>query len=449
VAEQLCEPITTKVTDIMKVLIASTPATGHVNPMFSLGHMLIKAGHHVLGLSATAMRDRIESVGAEFRAFPAPADIDFRDPTSAFSGVEDIPPGLRMSRFLLERFIDYIPSQYEGLVRVLREFPADIILGDNFFFGALPMLLGPSSRRPPIVLCGTMFLHYHRDDGAPNFAGLPPASNDDERSAYAAIAGEHEEELYAPVREYMNNCLAGLRVIPLEMDLHEAAVALPDAYLQLSVPSFEFPRRSLPPSVHFVGTPPIISNQAPRPPWADDLQSARKVVLVTQGTFSNHDLGQVIVPTLAALANEPDVLVVATTGGRPVGDILGPIPDNARLASYLPFEWLLPQVDVLVTNGGFGTVNQALSFGIPLVTAGLSEDKADNNARVGWSGVGVDLKSQQPTASALRDGVRAVLDKPNYRARASLMAREYARMETQSRILGILNQISCAEGCDA
>jgi hypothetical protein len=31
-----------------------------------------------------------------------------------------------------------------------------------------------------------------------------------------------------------------------------------------------------------------------------------------------------------------------------------------------------PHLDVLVINGGFGSVNQAMSFGIPLVTAGLT-----------------------------------------------------------------------------
>ena len=70
-----------------------------------------------------------------------------------------------------------------------------------------------------------------------------------------------------------------------------------------------------------------------------------------------------------------------TAVGRPIDAIPGPIPSNARLASYLPFEWVLPKVDVFVTNGGYGSVNQAMSFGIPLVTAGLTEDKADVNAR--------------------------------------------------------------------
>src|SRR6201987_6369196 len=148
--------------------------------------------------------------------------------------------------------------------------------------------------------------------------------------------------------------------------LFHSVVELADAYLQLSVPSFEFPRE-MPASVHFVGTPPIIPGQVPLPPWADELDGSRKVVLVTQGTVANHNFGLLVAPTLAALANEPDVLVVATAGGRPIDAVPGAIPSNARVASFLPFEWLLPRVDVLVTNGGYGSVNQAKSLGIPFV----------------------------------------------------------------------------------
>jgi len=169
-------------------------------------------------------------------------------------------------------------------------------------------------------------------------------------------------------------------------------------------------------------------------------------VLVTQGTVANHNFGLLIAPTLAALAkNEPDVLVVVTAGGRPVEAIPGSIPSNARLASYLPFEWLLPKVDVFVTNGGYGSVNQAMSFGIPLVTAGLTEDKAGVNARVAWSGVGIDLATNEPTPEALRGAIRTVLDQPGYRLRASQMAAEYAEIDTRSEILGIISHVVANE----
>ena len=206
--------------------------------------------------------------------------------------------------------------------------------------------------------------------------------------------------------------------------------------MQSSVPSFEFPRQ-LPHSVHFVGTPPIIPAQAPPPSWADDLDGSRKVVLVTQGTLANHNFDLLIAPTMAALANEPDVLVVVTAGGRPIEAIPGIIPSNARLASYLPFDWLLPRVDAMVTNGGNGSVNQAMSFGIPLVAAGTTEDKADVNARVGWSGVGINLVTNEPTQEALRNAVRAVLDQSAYRLRASQMAQEFAGIDTRAKILSI------------
>jgi len=107
----------------------------------------------------------------------------------------------------------------------------------------------------------------------------------------------------------------------------------------------------------------------------------------------------------------------------------------------LPFEWLLPRVDVLVTNGGYGSVNQAMSFGIPLVTAGLTEDKADVNARVAWSGVGLNLATNEPTREALRDAVRTVLDRPAYRLRASQMADEFAGIDTRSEILRIISRV--------
>ncbi len=106
----------------------------------------------------------------------------------------------------------------------------------------------------------------------------------------------------------------------------------------------------------------------------------------------------------------------------------------------------LAKADVLVTNGGYGSVNQAMSFGVPLVAAGLTEDKADVNVRVAWSGVGINLATNTPTPQALRNAVRSVLDKPDYRTRASSMAAEFAAIDTRSEILRIISDAAPAQG---
>jgi hypothetical protein len=225
---------------------------------------------------------RIEGIGAGFRAFPPAADLDLSNRDALFPEWKHMPPGPERVRFAMERiYVDAMPAQHEGVRNVLQEFPADVILGDNFLLGVLPMLLGPRSERPPIVLCGTMLLHCRRDDGGPNFAGLPPAVGDAQRAEYAAIAKAQEAVIDEPVMRRVNGRLAALGAEPLPANLFHALVDLPDAYLQLTVPRFELPRRVLPASVHFVGAPPIIPHQAPLPPWASELDGPRKVVLVT------------------------------------------------------------------------------------------------------------------------------------------------------------------------
>ena len=425
----------------MKILFASTPATGHINPLLAITRILLAEGHEITFLTGSAFRDRIENSGAKFLSLQGRADFDGQDLLSVAPELKDIRPGLEWFRVAIERiFVDSLPAQHQGLIQALEECQADVIIGDDMFFGVLPMLLGSQSKRPPIVLCGTSFLHLAREDGAPNFLGLPPATTDEQRHQYAAIAREYDEGVDRPSLLSLNKALNALGLGPVSVPLFHSVVELADAYMQLSVPRFEFPRQ-IPHSVHFVGTPPIVPGQAPLPPWAHELDGSRKVVLVTQGTFANHNLGLLIAPTLAALATEPDVLVVATTGGRPVDAIPGDVPSNARVASFLPFEWLLPHVDVLVTNGGYGSVNQAMSFGIPLVTAGMTEDKADVNARVAWSGVGLNLATNEPTQEALRAAVRTALDRPAYRMRAAQMADEFARIDTRSEIRSIIKQV--------
>lgn len=146
---------------------------------------------------------------------------------------------------------------------------------------------------------------------------------------------------------------------------------------------------------------------------------------VTQGTVANLDWSDLVGPALAGLADQ-EVLVVVSTGNRPVSTLPQPLPANVRVAGFLPYDRLLPLTDVMVTNGGFGGVQHALANGVPLVVAGRSEDKVEVTARVGWTGAGISLRTEKPTAAAVGRAVRAVLDDPSYRKVAQGLATEIA-----------------------
>ncbi len=137
------------------------------------------------------------------------------------------------------------------------------------------------------------------------------------------------------------------------------------------------------------------------PAWWGELENGRPVVHVTQGTVAT-EAQQLIVPTIKALAGAGALLVV-TTGGKPVVRIgLGELPANVRVESFVPHPLLLPHVDVMVTNGGYGGVQTALAHGVPLVVAGASEDKPEVANRVQWAGVGVNLRPCPPRPRAIR-----------------------------------------------
>ena len=156
--------------------------------------------------------------------------------------------------------------------------------------------------------------------------------------------------------------------------------------MQFSVPAFEYPRSDAPATLHFAGPISAAGSRAPRPGWWADLDRGRPVIHVTQGTIANKDYRQLIGPTLEALADD-DVMVVVSTGGRPI-DTLPSLPSNARAAEYLAYDELLPRTDVFVTNGGYGGVQYALRYGVPIVASGGKEDKPEVGGRVVWSGVG-------------------------------------------------------------
>jgi UDP:flavonoid glycosyltransferase YjiC (YdhE family) len=203
-----------------------------------------------------------------------------------------------------------------------------------------------------VLAVGLVPLPFSSPDVAPFGTGLPPIEGPANVLRNTALSLVAEKVLLARLhRDFARTAerLAGVRPRGHLFDLPLAA----DAFAQLTVPAFEYPRRSLSPKVRFVGPlpPPALG---PMPDWWDYAER-RPIVHVTQGTYANGDLTELIVPTIRALAHER-VLVVATTGGRPPSDVVdaygGPLPDNARVASFLPYSHLLAASSVVVTSGG-------------------------------------------------------------------------------------------------
>ena len=298
----------------------------------------------------------------------------------------------------------------------------------------------------PWAVYGITPLTARSADVAPTGLGLLPRPGVLGRLRNRALNLLVERVVFAGAQRRFTAVRAELGLPRSSTSFLDHTLAHAPVYLQGTIPQFEYPRRDLPPNVHLVGALlPEPPGGRPLPTWWPELDGGRPVVLVTQGTVKV-DPALLLEPALAALADE-DVLVVGTTGGHDPAQVLQRSPSaNARLEPFIPFADLLPHVDVVVTNGGYGGTQQALAHGVPVVAAGVTEAKNEVAARVGWSGAGLDLRTETPTPQAIRTAVRTLLTDPSYRRRARELQADYAAHDAPGTAADLVESLLPASG---
>jgi MGT family glycosyltransferase len=420
----------------MKILMASINAAGHLNPVLSIGKVLVEHGHEVLVQTGQAMKPLVDRAGLSFIPVLPEADINPSEYFAKYPERQKITPGIEMISFDMEHFfMPQIAPLAASLKSALRDFPADIILAESLFLGTLPLLLDKRENRPAIAHIGITLLNLASGRNMPPIPGISTEELRMQRK-------NRERLLLRPIQAACDKALAEIGCGPLPCPFLESMSILPDLYLHPGIASFQYGAHSSNSPVHYIGRLSLPPGAHPLPDWWQELDESKRLVLVTQGTIATRDFGQLVGPALQGLAEE-DVNVLVTTGGQPAESIPVDIPANARVTDFLPYEDILPKVDLLITNGGYGTVNMALAHGVPIVSAGLTEDKEEVSATVQWSGVGIDLRTNQANPEMVRKAARQILNNRVYRNRARDLAREFAQHDTEAELLGLLE--ACVE----
>ena len=412
-----------------RYLLAVSAVPGHVMPMMRIGQHLLQRGHQVEMLTGARFADLVESAGMRFLALP-PGGVTGGEPAAVALDRRPVPRVVRRWQRgrteMRSLFITPMAAQFRALTAALAgsgaggTAPVDAVLVDVGFTGALPLLLAKAAR-PPVLVCNMTPLMLSSADTAPFGMAWPPEAGTDYRKMNWVV----QHVLFGPTQAQASRVLQTLGSGPVPVFLPDWP-RLADRMLQLSVPGLEYPRTDLPGSVIFAG--PVLPVPPPAvtlPGWWPQLATARAVVHVTQGTWDNADLGRLAGPAIRGLANE-DVLVVVSTGGRPASAVPGPVPGNVRIAEFIPYNLLLPYVDVMVTNGGYSGVQHALAHGVPLVVAGDTADKAEVAARVAYHRCGIDLRTGTPAAGAVAAAVRDLLGDSEGRRQAGRLRTEIA-----------------------
>lgn len=415
-----------------KIIVAAPPIAGELAPLLELARGLAGRGHQITVLTGSRFRDEVEGSGLAFRPLAGGADFDDRLFGELAERTELTPGPEQLNFDWVHGFVNPMPDQHAALQELLEQDPDQYLICNALFLGALPPALGAPGRKPRrwVAVSAVPVALSSRDT---TFFGPVPVGPGEDAAAANLAANAEFAGAMQPTADRLNEVLRSLGATETFPSFVDGIITLPDATAALTVAGFEFPRSDAPDSLHLVGnlTPRRAADWQP-PSWWSDLDGSRPVVVVTQGTMANRDLSQIIEPALIGLA-DLDVTVVAALG-RELEALSIPLPANARAAEFIPFDALLPKTDVYITNGGAGGIHQALSAGVPVVVAGLTEDKPANAVRVAHHGLGLDLHTATPTPEALAEATEKVLKDAEIRDNVRRLQQVYAALDTVAEI---------------
>jgi len=414
----------------MRILIASLPLDGHFNPLTGLAVHLRKRGHDVRWYTAQSYAAKLAALEVPHYPFVRASDINGENLAEHYPEYKDLGVGPKAIAFALEKvFFVNLEAHLHDVVELSVAFPFDAIVFDGAFYAgrliaeklgvpAYPVWAGPT----PAPVSKT---------APPPFFGLKPMGGPFGKLRDMVVmkllrsSSKNGMKIWNELRSR-----EGLAQWDGNLfDIHNDTSA---AMFMVGTPNMDFPRDDWPEKLKFVG--PLVAHRR-SPSSSASLSTVLKakidvhrdrVVVVAQGTIDNRDPDKLFVPALTALAGSA-YLVIATTGGLHKDELRRRFPqDNVVVENYVDYGALMPHAALFISNGGYGSVMQALANGVPLLLAGKLEAKNDINARLDYRRLGLDLRTERPTPQQIRRGVERVLSSPEYRQNVTKLRDELA-----------------------
>lgn len=328
-------------------------------------------------------------------------------------------------------------AQRRDIEEILAGEQVDAIVSDSLMLGA-----GIAAARSgvPWATIGDGPLLWSDASTPPFGAGLPPMDGVAGRHRNATVRRIVHGWLFAEALDELNALRRTLGLPPVSC-LQSAGLSS-QLHLQGCTPAFEYPRTSLPQSIHFVGALGPGSGFAPPVPTHLQRENrTRRLAFITQGTL-RRNLDELAVPAVRALdADRWDILVAAGGGTPDRLHHLRNLGSHVSVVDSVDYHAALRESDLFVTNGGYTGVTLALAAGVPVLQAGATEEKADIGARLKWAGVGASVRRTRPSVAQLRHAARKLMESSARRRASRDLALEMSTYDAAELGAGLVGQL--------
>jgi len=385
------------------------PATGHLNPMTTLGYELKQRGHQVTVINVLDAKEKAENAGLEFKVYAEQTRPLGFTPNSLVKMGEL--SGMDAFRYSIDLFQQGAIMMMQEGIEPIRNAQVDLLLIDQASFGASSVAeyLGI----PFIsVSCALML---NREESVPPLNSGWTYSSSLWSKLRNQLGYKLIDHLVKPITGAINEYRRSWNLKPFS-NSNEAYSKL--AQICPQPREFEFPRQQLPDCFHFTGA---FQNPLSRANvnFSYEKLNGKPLIYASMGTIQNRLLG--IFSQIAEACQDLDAQLVISLGGSAEPDSMPKFAGNPIVVKYAPQLELLQKTQLTITHAGLNTTLESLSCGVPMVAIPIANDQPGVAARIAWTETGVVIPVKKLTVPKLRNAVQTVLTQPKYRDNAKKM----------------------------
>jgi MGT family glycosyltransferase len=417
-----------------KIIVITVPVEGHFNPFAPIITKLVQNGHDVICFAGRKFQKRVENIGATFLPPPLKWDASIQETYDIFPELRNKSGLAQLKLYIKLVMFDPVPDLIGELKDQIDCFQPDLIISDSF------LIVGSwvtEFYNIPSVLISVVPLSIPGKNIPPFGLGLLPRKSLFSKLRNNFLRWLLNKLLFNDVQKYGEEKRNRVGLPALGKSFFKQGFENANLFFHTSIPNFEYPREEVHPKLRFIGpiiTPSNINYIKPK--WWPEIEKDIPVVLINQGTVSKK-YDDLILPAIEALKNEKIILIAVPVKE---GEIMN-LPENVHTELYIPFGNLLPHIDLLITNGGFGGTQNALANGIPIIIAGATEDKMEVAARLEYSGAGINLKNQKPTSKNIIKAYRKIMSDHSYKQKAMELKEYYAKFDAPALAIGMIEEL--------
>lgn len=361
-----------------KIIILSTPAYGHINPILAIAAELVRREHAVLFYATDEFRKIIEATGSTF--------ISYKNSKFKYVDSHEMKNAFMLANYIIDATWDVIKQK-----PFTEEDKPDILIHDSLALWG--KVLAHMYSIPAVCICVGMIVN-------PRILLRYPQMN-------LKIIVNSLLHTYRVQKRYKHL----LKTVGIQFkELNDVFINEEKRTLVFTTRLFQPYADKFGDNISFIG-PSLLLHKRDND-IASFLKGKKHIVYISLGTINNDDVH--FFRTCIEVFKYTDCTVIISLGKQLSLNDLPLLPDNFFVREYWPQLAILEKAELFITHGGMNSIMESAYYAVPMIVVPQSTEQRICALRLHQLGGGIFIDKKKLTNEKLIDAVNKIKTDSSY-----------------------------------